>query len=76
MPRKKRISRTRLGYTSAHIFQLCVGFDFFHDAFKNNSRAMRQAWPILKAEVMKMWKFRVRAGSKPWGCRFDKRINA
>jgi hypothetical protein len=75
MPRKKRISRTRLGYTSAHIFQLCVGFDFFHDAFRDNIKAMRQAWPFLRSQVMETWKSRGRTG-QPWGCRFDKKTSA
>jgi len=76
MPRKRRIGRTRRGYTSAHIFQLCVGFDFFGDAFGNgnNIKAMRRAWPILKAEVMKLWKLRGRSGL-PWGIRFEKKLN-
>jgi len=78
MPRKKRISRTRLGYTAAHIFQLCVGWDYFSDAFGNGDDAikkMRKAWPVLRAEVMKLWKSRGRSGL-PWGCKmFDKKTN-
>jgi len=74
MPRKKRMSRTRLGYTSAHIFQLCVGWDFFGDAFGDDIKAMKAAWPVLKSQVLEMWKSRERPGQQPWGCKmFDKK---
>ena len=76
MPRKKRLSRTRLGYTDAHIFQLCTGFDFFGDAFGDDVKAMKAAWPILKVEVMKLFASRERAG-KCWGeMMFEKKTNA
>jgi hypothetical protein len=75
MPRKKRISRQRLGYHSGHVFQLCVGHDFFGDAFGDDFKAMKAAWPILKSQVMEMWAKRGRTG-QPWGCRFDKKTNA
>jgi len=76
MPRKRlRKSRQKLGFHSGHVFQLCVGFDFFHDSFGDDVRAMKKAWPLLRAEVMKLWKSRGRAG-QPWGCRFDKKTNA
>jgi len=69
MPRKRRKSRQRLGYNSGHILQLCTGFDFFGDGFSNSDNAikkMRKAWPLLRSEVMEMWKFRGRTG-QPWG---------
>ena len=75
MPRKKRVSRQRLGFHSGHVFQLLTGFDFFGDGFGNGDDAikkMRKAWPILKAEVMKAWAVRGRTG-QPWAVRmFDK----
>jgi hypothetical protein len=79
MPRKRRKSRQKLGYHSGHVLQLCTGFDFFGDGFGNGDDAikkMRRAWPILKSQVMEMWARRERAGRQPWGCRFDKKINA
>jgi hypothetical protein len=76
MPRKRRKTRQRLGFNSGHIFQLLTGFDFFGDGFGDDVRAMKAAWPILKAEVMRLWKSRGRPG-QPWGCKmFDKKISA
>jgi hypothetical protein len=52
-----------------------TGFDFFGDGFRNDVKAMKAAWPVLRAEVMKLWKSRGRPG-QPWGCRFDKKVSA
>jgi hypothetical protein len=74
MPRKRRKTRQRLGFNSGHVFQLCVGHDFFHDSFGDNISAMKVAWPILRKQVMEMWKLRGRSGL-PWGIRFEKKLN-
>lgn len=75
MPRKKRISRTRIGFGPGCIFQLCIGWDFFGDGFGDDVKAMKRAWPVLRNQVFEMWKSRGREG-QPWGIRFDKKVSA
>jgi len=75
MPRKRRKARQRLGFNSGHVLQLLTGNDYFHDAFGDDVRAMKKAWPLLKSQVLELSAKRERAGP-PFGCRFDKKVSA
>ena len=70
MPRiRRKALKQRTAYTSAHVFQLVVGHDFFRDAFGNDLDAMREAWPILRDRVMTRHAERQARGGgslRPW----------
>jgi hypothetical protein len=71
MPRvSRRLKRRRAGYTTAHLFQLLCGHDFFSDAFSRDLDAMREAWPLLRDGVFQLLAKRRAAGQsvrlRPW----------
>lgn len=52
MPRPRRQTRERAGYTQSHIGQLDTGFALRGAGFERGDiEAMREAWPILRGQV-------------------------
>lgn len=68
MPRIRRRTKGRQGYTHSHRFQLRVRWDYLGDAFGHGADAipaMRQAWREISDQVMQEH-IRERPGTRPW----------
>ena len=78
MPRVRRKGRQRRGYSPGHVNHLLHGRDFFRNGFGDDLDAMREAWPVLRDEVvesMDLWNQNAKMAPcvddhgiiRPWG---------
>ncbi len=67
MGRVSRKNKIRTGWPRGTIFQLCVGWDFFHDGLENDREALRDAWrdPAMRQAVYDRQALRG-VGGPPW----------
>ncbi len=51
MPKVRRKTRNRTGWTSHHLDQLVSGIVFYPDPFNGDEAAVREAWNALKVQA-------------------------